>query len=122
MNEEPIPVYGTGENVRDWLYVLDHCKAIDLIYHKGKPGETYNVGGKNERNNLQIVNIICNIMDVKRPRTSGKYSELISFVKDRPGHDLRYAIDASKLESELGWSAEENFDTGILKTVDWYLR
>lgn len=122
LNEEPIPVYGTGENVRDWLYVLDHCKAIDLIYHKGKPGETYNVGGKNERNNLQIVNIICNIMDVKRPRTSGKYSDLISFVKDRPGHDLRYAIDASKLESELGWSAEENFDTGILKTVDWYLR
>ena len=122
MNEEPIPIYGTGENVRDWLYVLDHCKAIDLIYHKGKPGETYNVGGKNERNNLQIVNIICNIMDMKRPKTSGKYSDLISFVKDRPGHDLRYAIDASKLESELGWSAEENFDTGILKTVDWYLR
>lgn len=122
LKEEPIPIYGTGENVRDWLYVLDHCKAVDLIYHKGKSGETYSIGGKNERNNLQIVNIICNIMDIRRSRKSGKYSELISFVKDRPGHDLRYAIDASKLETELGWKAEENFESGIVKTVEWYLR
>ena len=121
LKEEPIPVYGTGKNVRDWLYVLDHCKAIDLIYHKGKSGETYNIGGRNEKTNLQIVNIICNIMDIKSPRKTDKYSDLISFVKDRPGHDLRYAIDASKLETELGWKAKENFDSGIVKTVEWYL-
>ena len=121
LKEEPIPVYGTGKNIRDWLYVLDHCKAIDLIYHKGKSGETYNIGGNNEKNNLQIVNIICNIMDIESPRKAGKYSDLISFVNDRPGHDLRYAINASKLETELGWKAEENFDSGIVKTVEWYL-
>ena len=122
LNEESIPIYGTGENVRDWLYALDHCKAIDLVYHNGKIGETYNIGGKNERNNLQIVEIICNIMDMKKPKKSGKYSDLISFVKDRPGHDMRYAIDATKLKKELNWKADENFDTGILKTVEWYLR
>ena len=119
--EEPIPVYGNGQNVRDWLYVLDHCKAIDLIYHQGKSGETYNIGGHNERNNLQIVHSVCRILDDRRPRKEGSYVDLISFVTDRPGHDLRYAIDATKLTEELGWKAEENFDTGIVKTVEWYL-
>lgn len=122
LNEKPIPIYGDGKNIRDWLYVLDHCKAIDLIYHKGKVGETYNVGGRNERNNLEIVHKICAILDEKRPRKSGKYADLITFVKDRAGHDKRYAIDATKLETELGWKAEETFETGIVKTVEWYLR
>ena len=120
--EKAIPIYGDGKNIRDWLYVLDHCKAIDLIYHKGKAGETYNVGGRNERNNLEIVHKICAILDEKRPRKSGKYADLITFVKDRAGHDKRYAIDATKLETELGWKAEETFETGIVKTVEWYLR
>lgn len=119
--EQPLPIYGQGANVRDWLYVLDHCKAIDLIYHKGRAGETYNIGGHNERNNITIVKTICAILDEKRPRKEGKYADLITFVADRPGHDLRYAIDASKLEKELGWKADETFDTGIVKTVEWYL-
>ena len=120
--KQPLPVYGKGLNIRDWLYVLDHCKAIDLIYHKGKAGETYNVGGRNERNNITIVNTICSILDEKRPRDDGKkYAELITYVQDRAGHDFRYAIDATKLENELGWKAEETFDTGIIKTVEWYL-
>ncbi len=120
---QPLPIYGKGENVRDWLYVLDHCKAIDLIFHKGKSGETYNIGGRNERNNITIVKTICAILDERRPRQDGKkYEELITFVADRAGHDFRYAIDATKLETELGWRADENFDTGILKTVDWYLK
>ena len=101
--EKAIPIYGDGKNIRDWLYVLDHCKAIDLIYHIGKAGETYNVGGRNERNNLEIVHTICAILDEKHPRKSGKYADLITFVKDRAGHDKRYAIDATKLETELGW-------------------
>ena len=120
--EKAIPIYGDGKNIRDWLYVLDHCKAIDLIYHKGKAGETYNVGGRNERNNLEIVHKICAILDEKRPRKSGKYADLITFVKDRAGHDKRYAIDATKLETELGWKAEETFESGIVKTVEWYLK
>lgn len=121
--EKPLPIYGKGENVRDWLYVLDHCKAIDLIFHKGKSGETYNIGGHNERNNITIVKTICSILDEKRPRANGqKYADLITFVTDRAGHDFRYAIDATKLESELGWQADENFDTGIIKTVEWYLK
>ena len=120
--KQPLPVYGKGLNIRDWLYVLDHCKAIDLIYHEGKAGETYNVGGRNERNNITIVNTICSILDEKRPRNDGKkYAELITYVQDRAGHDFRYAIDATKLENELGWKAEETFDTGIIKTVEWYL-
>lgn len=120
--EEPIPVYGTGTNVRDWLYVLDHCKAIDLIYHQGKSGETYNIGGNNERSNLQIVNRVCELLDQSKPRKDGKeYSDLIQFVTDRPGHDFRYAIDAEKLTKELKWKADENFETGIVKTVEWYL-
>ena len=120
--KQPLPVYGKGLNIRDWLYVLDHCKAIDLIYHKGKAGETYNVGGRNERNNITIVNTICSILDERKPRDDGKkYAELITYVQDRAGHDFRYAIDATKLENELGWKAEETFDTGIVKTVEWYL-
>ena len=122
LNEENLTVYGTGKNIRDWLYVLDHCKAIDLIYHKAKSGETYNVGGRNERTNIVIVNRICEILDQERPRANGKsYKELIIFVEDRAGHDFRYAIDATKLENELGWKADETFDTGIVKTVNWYL-
>lgn len=121
--EKPLPIYGKGENIRDWLYVLDHCKAIDLIYHTGKTGETYNVGGRNERNNITIVKTICAILDEKRPRANGrKYEELITFVQDRAGHDFRYAIDATKLETELSWKADETFDTGIVKTVEWYLK
>lgn len=119
--EEPIPVYGNGQNIRDWLYVLDHCRAIDLIYHQGKSGETYNIGCDNERNNLQIVHSVCRILDEKKPRKQGKYADLISFVDDRPGHDFRYAIDASKLKKDLGWTEMESFDTGIRKTIDWYI-
>lgn len=120
---QPLPIYGRGENVRDWLYVLDHCKAIDLIYHNGKAGETYNIGGRNERNNITIVKTICAILDEKKPRSDGKkYEEQITFVADRAGHDFRYAIDATKLENELGWRADETFDTGIVKTVEWYLK
>ena len=119
---ENIPIYGDGKNIRDWLYVIDHCAGIDLIYHRGKAGETYNIGGRNERANLQIVDTICTILDDQRPRTDGKsYKELITFVKDRAGHDRRYAIDATKIEKELGWRADENFESGILKTVQWYL-
>lgn len=121
LNGENIPIYGDGKNIRDWLYVLDHCKAIDLVYHKGRAGETYNIGGRNERNNLQIVDAICAILDREVPRKEGKYRDLVTFVKDRAGHDRRYAIDATKLETELGWKADENFDTGIVKTVEWYL-
>ena len=119
---QPLPIYGKGENVRDWLYVLDHCKAIDLIFHNGKSGETYNIGGRNERNNITIVKTICAILNERKPRADGKkYEELITFVADRAGHDFRYAIDATKLENELGWRADETFDTGIVKTVEWYL-
>ncbi len=120
--EENIPIYGDGKNIRDWLYVLDHCKGIDLVFQKGQSGETYNIGGRNERNNLEIVNTICEILDRDIPRSNNQsYKKLISFVKDRPGHDFRYAIDASKVETELGWKADENFETGIKKTIDWYL-
>ena len=122
LNGKDIPIYGDGKNVRDWLYVLDHCKAIDLIFHKGQSGETYNVGGHNEKNNLEIVDAICSILDNKCPRSDNKsYKEQITFVKDRPGHDKRYAIDATKLSTTLGWKDDENFATGIIKTVDWYL-
>lgn len=119
---QPIPIYGDGMNVRDWLYVLDHAKGIDLVFHKGHSGETYNIGGRNERTNTQIVNSICEILDFRIPRQDGKsYKEQITFVKDRAGHDKRYAIDATKIETELGWKAENNFDVGIMKTIDWYL-
>ena len=117
---EEIPIYGDGKNVRDWLYVSDHCKGIELVFKKGKPGETYNIGGENERNNLHIAYSICKILDQKIPK-SISYKEQITFVKDRLGHDFRYAIDASKIEKELGWKANENFESGIEKTIAWYL-
>ena len=118
----PIPIYGDGKNIRDWLYVLDHCKGIDLVYHNGKTGETYNIGGRNERTNLQIVDRITTILDEQVPKPNFSYKSLITFVEDRAGHDRRYAIDATKLENELGWKADENFDSGIVKTIEWYLK
>ncbi len=119
---KPLPVYGDGLQVRDWLYVGDHCAAIRLVLAKGRPGEIYNVGGRNERTNLDVVKTICALLDELQPRADGKsYTDQIAFVKDRPGHDRRYAIDATKLEAELGWRAQENFETGIRKTVAWYL-
>ena len=122
LSGEDIPIYGDGKNVRDWLYVLDHCKGIDLAYQNGVSGETYNIGGRNERNNLYIANKICEILEQKHPKDSGaSYKDQITFVKDRAGHDFRYAIDAIKIENELGWKADENFETGIEKTIDWYL-
>ena len=122
LNNENIPIYGDGKNIRDWLYVLDHCKGIDLAFHKGEFGETYNIGGRNERNNNQIADRICAILNEIHPKKDGgNYQDLIQFVQDRAGHDRRYAIDATKIESELGWEADENFESGILKTVQWYL-
>lgn len=118
---ENIPIYGDGKNVRDWLYVLDHCKGIELAFKTGRVGETYNIGGRNERNNLYIVDKVCSILDEMKPKQLGSYKEQITFVKDRPGHDMRYAIDASKIENELGWKADENFETGIVKTIEWYI-
>ena len=118
----PLPVYGKGENVRDWLFVDDHARALELILTKGRVGESYNVGGRAERTNLDVVETICDVLDRKRPLPGGKRRrDLITFVTDRPGHDRRYAIDPSKIEDELGWRAEENFETGIEKTIDWYL-
>ncbi len=122
LDEQPLPVYGTGDNVRDWLYVEDHAKALALILRQGQPGETYNVGGNNERTNLEVVQTICDVLNDLAPRKSGgTYRELITFVTDRPGHDKRYAIDASKLRRELKWQPEEDFDSGIRKTIQWYL-
>ncbi len=117
---KPLPVYGTGANVRDWLYVEDHARALWTIVRKGRVGETYNVGGRNERRNIEVVQAICDVLDEMRPAARPCRS-LITFVADRPGHDARYAIDATKLETELGWQAQENFDTGLRKTVQWYL-
>ncbi len=117
-----LPVYGDGKNVRDWLYVVDHCRAIRLVLARGRVGETYNIGGKNERNNLDVVNAICNLLDELQPKSDGaSYKTQIQFVKDRPGHDRRYAIDATKLETELGWQATETFESGLKKTIRWYL-
>jgi len=132
---ENIPIYGDGKNIRDWLYVLDHCKGIDLVYHTGRSGEVYNIGGRNERNNNQIAQRICTLLDQMAPRHPASdtrhpvldtgsipsYKDLITYVEDRAGHDRRYAIDATKLETELGWKAQETFDTGIVKTIEWYL-
>ena len=118
---KPLPVYGDGGNVRDWLYVEDHARALRLIVEQGRPGETYNVGGRNERTNLQVVETICDLLDEMAPPLGRPRRELIRFVEDRPGHDRRYAIDATKLETELGWRAEETFETGLRKTVRWYL-
>jgi len=118
---ENIPIYGDGKNIRDWLYVIDHCKGIELAFNKGISGEVYNIGGNNERNNNYIADKICEILDELVPLENKSYKSLISYVEDRAGHDYRYAIDASKIEKNLGWKADENFETGILKTVQWYL-
>jgi dTDP-glucose 4,6-dehydratase len=120
-HSKPVPVYGKGENIRDWLYVEDHAKAIDLIFHKGQTGETYNIGGNNEWKNIDLINLLCKIMDKKLNRKEGESASLITYVKDRAGHDLRYAIDASKLSSQLGWQHEISFAQGLEKTVEWYL-
>ncbi|MEN7973868.1 MAG: dTDP-glucose 4,6-dehydratase, partial [Verrucomicrobiota bacterium] len=121
LDEQSLPIYGKGDNIRDWLYVEDHARALVTVVEAGKLGETYNVGGRNERTNLEVVETICSILDELKPRASGSYADLITFVADRPGHDARYAINATKLESELGWKAQENFDTGIRRTIQWYL-
>lgn len=121
INKKPLPVYGKGENIRDWLYVEDHAKAIDAIFHKGKAGEIYNIGGNNEWKNIDLVKLLCHIMDKKLGQEEGTSAGLITYVKDRPGHDLRYAIDASKLIAETGWRPEVTFEEGLAKTVDWYL-
>jgi dTDP-glucose 4,6-dehydratase len=120
-HNKPLPIYGKGENVRDWLFVIDHARAIDTVYHKGKIGETYNIGGFNEWRNIDIVHLLCKIMDQKLGRAMGESAKLITFVKDRAGHDLRYAIDAHKIMNELGWKPSLQFEEGLEKTVDWYL-
>jgi len=125
LSGKPIPIYGDGHYIRDWLYVLDHCKAIDLVFRKGRAGESYNVGGKNEKENLWIVNTICNFLEKIKPSEIigiRNYIDLIEFVQDRPGHDRRYAIDATKLEQNLGWNAEMNIEEGLEETVKWYVR
>jgi dTDP-glucose 4,6-dehydratase len=122
LNGRPLPIYGDGQQIRDWLYVKDHCSAIRRVLEAGKPGETYNIGGWNERANLDVVNMLCSVLDELQPRVDGKrYSDQIAFVTDRPGHDRRYAIDARKIEAELGWRPAETFESGIRKTVRWYL-
>ena len=121
LKKNPLPVYGDGNYTRDWLYVIDHVKAIDLIYHKGAQSETYNIGGFNEWKNIDLVKLLCHKMDVKLGRQEGESANLITYVKDRPGHDLRYAIDASKIHKELGWSPTVTFEEGLSKTIDWYL-
>lgn len=120
-NKKPIPVYGKGENIRDWLYVEDHASAIDLIFHRGKPGDTYNIGGNNEWKNIDLILLLCRIMDKKLNRVAATSEKLITYVKDRPGHDLRYAIDSTKLQNELGWSPIPEFADGLERTVEWYL-
>jgi len=120
-NNKPVPVYGKGENVRDWLYVEDHAKAIDIVFHKAKAGDTYNIGGHNEWKNIDVIRLLCSIMDKKLGRPEGESAKLITFVKDRAGHDLRYAIDSSRLQHELGWTPSLQFEEGLEKTVDWYL-
>ena len=122
IDEKPLPVYGKGHNIRDWLYVEDHCAAVYTVLQHGEIGETYNVGGNNEIRNIDIVKTICAILDEMRPSPNGKsYGNLISFVKDRPGHDFRYAIDASKIKTELGWTPKETFESGIKQTIEWYI-
>jgi len=120
-NNKPLPVYGKGENVRDWLWVIDHARAIDVIYHKGKQGKTYNIGGNNEWTNIALIRLLCSIMDRKLGRPEGDSEKLITYVTDRAGHDFRYAIDSSKLQRELGWTPSLQFEEGLEKTVDWYL-
>jgi dTDP-glucose 4,6-dehydratase len=118
---KPLPVYGDGKNVRDWLYVLDHCEGVRAVLERGRPGETYNIGGNSERMNIDLVRTICASLDELRPRKAGRYADLISFVKDRPGHDRRYAIDASKIRRELGWQPAETLQSGLRRTLQWYL-
>jgi dTDP-glucose 4,6-dehydratase len=118
---KPLPVYGDGQNVRDWLFVLDHCAALRTVLERGKPGEVYNIGGNAEMKNLDLVKTLCALLDDARPRTGGSYADLITFVKDRPGHDRRYAIDSRKIQSELGWRPGESFESGLRRTVRWYL-
>ena len=122
INNMPLPVYGDGKYTRDWLYVIDHAIAIDLIFHKGKKEETYNIGGFNEWQNIDLIKLLCAQMDKKLGRIDGESQKLISFIEDRPGHDLRYAIDASKINEELGWSPSVTFEEGLSKTIDWYLK
>jgi dTDP-glucose 4,6-dehydratase len=122
LNGKSLPIYGNGQQIRDWLYVKDHCSAIRKVLEKGKVGESYNIGGWNEKSNLEVVNLLCDILDKLKPNNNGKsYKEQITFVKDRPGHDRRYAIDASKIEQELRWKPDETFESGLLKTISWYL-
>lgn len=121
-NNKPLPVYGKGENVRDWLYVIDHAKAIDIVFHNGKVGETYNIGGFNEWKNIDLIKVICKVMDKKLGRTMGTSEKLITYVTDRAGHDLRYAIDATKIMNELGWKPSLQFEEGIELTIDWYIQ
>jgi dTDP-glucose 4,6-dehydratase len=121
LHNKPLPIYGKGENVRDWLYVVDHARAIDVVFHKAKDGSTYNVGGHNEWTNIDVIRLLCRIMDKKLNRPEGSNEKLITFVTDRAGHDLRYAIDASKLKNDLGWVPSVTFEEGLDKTVDWYL-
>jgi dTDP-glucose 4,6-dehydratase len=121
VHSKPLPVYGKGENVRDWLWVNDHARAIDVIFHQGRLGETYNIGGFNEWKNIDIVHLLCSIMDKKLGRADGESAKLITYVKDRAGHDMRYAIDATKLNKELGWEPSLQFEEGMDKTIDWYL-
>ncbi len=122
IDEKPLPIYGDGSNIRDWLYVEDHCDALIKLLTNASPGETYNIGGNNEKTNLEIVKTICRILDNKKPRKNDKlYENLIHFVDDRPGHDYRYAIDSTKIKVELGWVPNETFESGINKTIDWYL-
>jgi dTDP-glucose 4,6-dehydratase len=119
---KPLPIYGDGSNVRDWLYVGDHCSAIRAVLARGRVGETYNIGGCNEKTNLQVVHTLCDILDKQKPKLAGSYRDQITFVADRPGHDRRYAINAAKILAELGWKPQETFETGIEKTVTWYLQ
>jgi len=122
LEETPLPVYGQGLNVRDWLYVEDHARALELVLRQGRVGESYNIGGRSERTNIRVVETICAILDVERPRVNGApYADLITYVRDRPGHDRRYAIDTTKIEQELGWTPAESFESGLAKTVRWYL-
>jgi dTDP-glucose 4,6-dehydratase len=122
MSGQELPVYGDGSNVRDWLFVEDHARALRTVFERGRPGETYNIGGNSERANIEVVRTICRELDSRRPRTDGlSYADQIRFVQDRPGHDQRYAIDASKIRDELGWSPETDFDEGIGRTVEWYV-
>lgn len=121
INNKPLPVYGDGKYTRDWLYVIDHARAIDLVFHEGKQGEKYNVGGFNEWKNIDLVKMLCKQMDEKLGRKPGTSQQLITYVKDRPGHDLRYAIDATKINQELGWSPSVTFEEGLSKTIDWFL-